>query len=106
MKKLIKFLSVITAFTFSGMSAATVTPEVVPKNLHVYNSIGNTFVDLLPAGCSRARYFLSPKHVKYDAIFAILLSAQTSNKKVQVRIDKCVNGSNPQGNIVGVYLKS
>jgi hypothetical protein len=78
----------------------------VPKNLHVYSTSGGTYVDLVAAGCSGERYYLSPNHVKYDAIFAILLAAQTSGKKVQVRVDKCINGSNPQGIIIGVYLKN
>ncbi len=92
-------------FVFSNNTLATTTPEVVPKNLHVYSASGSTYVDLTAAGCSRSRYYLDPNHVKYDAIFAILLAAQTAGKKVQVRINKCINGSNPQGNIIGVYLK-
>jgi len=105
MKKLLTAIFAILSFVFSNSTLATTTSEVVPKNLHIYSASGSTYVDLTPAGCSRSRYYLDPKHVKYDAIFAILLAAQTAGKKVQVRFDKCVNGSNPQGNIVGVYLK-
>ncbi|WP_345880907.1 hypothetical protein [Shewanella algae] len=94
----------IMLLSFSSF-AVEYTPETVPKNLHVYNTSGSTYVDLVAAGCSSYRYYLNPVHEKYDIIVSILLAAQVANKKVVVIFDGCVNGGNPQGNIVGVYLK-
>lgn len=104
--KISKLVIASTLF-FSSLSQASAfhTPVAVPKNLHVYNTAGSTYVDLVAANCSGYRYYLSQNHPKYDAIFSILLAAQTAGKKVQLRVDKCINGSNPQGNIIGVYLK-
>lgn len=101
---LIALLSVIIC-SFEA-SARDVTPAAVPKNLHVYSTTGSTYVDHVSQGCSRSRYYLSPNHVKYDAIFSILLAAQLSERKVKLFFSDCVNGSNPQGNIVGVQLES
>ncbi|MQP57741.1 hypothetical protein FZF11_19930 [Vibrio parahaemolyticus] len=81
------------------------TSSMVPKNLHIYDVQGSTFVDLPAHGCSGARYYLDPNHPKYDAILSILLSAQLAGEKVVVRFDGCIN-NNTQGRIVGVYLKS
>ncbi|HDM8223174.1 MULTISPECIES: hypothetical protein [Vibrio] len=98
-------ISIGLAFTsFYALSSAGVVSKVVPKNLHVYNFAGNTYVDLKSHGCSGSRYYLSPSHPKYDAIFSVLLAAQLAQKTVSVRYDGCINGSNAQGNIVGVYL--
>ncbi|GAB6262855.1 hypothetical protein [Photobacterium sp. 53610] len=100
-----KKLALISTFIFSTFSVSaepTSTPAAVPKNLHVYDLHGNTYIDLLAHGCSNIRYYLSPTHPKYDAIVSILLTAQTANKPVIIRYEGC----NPQsqGNIVGVYL--
>lgn len=40
-------ISIGLAFTsFYALSSAGVVSKVVPKNLHVYNFAGNTYVDL------------------------------------------------------------
>lgn len=105
--KIILFpLFLVSCFSYAGMNTPGTTAPAVPKNLHIVNSQGNTYVQLPVTGCSTSVYFLNPSHNKYDAIFSVLLTAQTSGKKVSVRFDKCVNGtSNPFGNIVGVYFK-
>ena len=96
----------IVLLLISSMSAAMALPvnttQAVPKNLHVYNTAGNTYVDLVPHGCSGTRYILNPIHSKYDAIVSILLSAQIAGKNVVLRYEGC--NSNLQGQIVGVYL--
>lgn len=106
MKKLIVLVaSMLFVLITPNANATGVTPPTVPKNLHVYSTSGGTYVEATAHNCSRQTYYLSPDHKSYNQIFAILLSAQMANKKVQIKFDKCVNGSNPQGNIVGVYLK-
>lgn len=96
----------IAAFGFASKSMAIdYTPAAVPKNLHVYTFSGSSYVDLVAHGCSGYRYYLSPDHKKYDTIVGILMAAQIANRKVVVRFSDCINGSNPQGEIVGVYLK-
>ncbi|ANQ59213.1 MULTISPECIES: hypothetical protein [Vibrio] len=101
-----KILLSITLLLISAKAIADieVVSKVVPRNLHVYDFTGNTFVDLKAHGCSGSRYHLSPNHPKYDAIFSVLLAAQLAEKTVSVRYDGCVNGSNAQGSIIGVYL--
>ncbi|WP_104026172.1 hypothetical protein [Vibrio jasicida] len=101
-----KILLSITLLLISAKALADieVVSKVVPRNLHVYDFTGNTFVDLKAQGCSGSRYHLSPNHPKYDAIFSVLLAAQLAEKTVSVRYDGCVNGSNAQGSIIGVYL--
>ena len=105
MKKLL--FIVVTAFlTMLGsntQAAAENTPAAVPKNLHVWNTAGDTYVDLVSSGCSYSRYRLSPSHAKYDTIVSILMAAQISGHKVVIRFDGC-NSVN-QGTIVGVYLQ-
>ena len=103
MRKLSTLLS-LAFISFNATSAIDSVSSVVPKNLHVYDFSGNTFVDLKARGCSGYRYHLSPNHTKYDAIFSVLLAAQLAQKTVTVRFDGCVNGSNPQGKIIGVFL--
>lgn len=75
--------------------AAEITQQKVPSNLHIYSAGGAAYVDLVAAGCSGSRYYLSPDHVKFDSIFSILLAAQIAKKEVIVRFDGCINGSNP-----------
>lgn len=98
-----KILVSITLLLISAKAIADIefVSKVVPRNLHVYDFTGNTFVDLKAHGCSGSRYHLSPNH---DAIFSVLLAAQLAEKTVSVRYDGCVNGSNAQGSIIGVYL--
>lgn len=103
MKKLL--LSIGLLFTSSNaISSIDYVANVVPRNLHVYDFSGNTFVDLKASGCSGSRYHLSPNHPKYDAIFSILLAAQLAKSTVSVRFNGCINGSNAQGEIIGVFL--
>ena len=80
-----------------------VTEPSVPESLHIYDTAGNTYVDHLLGDCTSRRYHLSPNHIKYDAIFSVLLAAQTAQKQVRIRYDGCTN-SGSQGNIIGVYL--
>ncbi|AOT07733.1 hypothetical protein [Pseudoalteromonas luteoviolacea] len=106
MKNLLLSLLLVSGFSYAGMNTPGTTTYSAPTNLHVFNSNGDTYVNLPATGCSTSVYHLSPSHKKYDAIFSILLTAQTAGKKVKVRFDKCVNStSNPFGNIVGIYLK-
>lgn len=84
-------------------AAPELTPKAVPYDLHVYNETGNTFVRLLPSGCSGKTYYIPFDHSKYDTIMAMLLAAQLSGREVQGRFDGC--NSNGQGRIVGVYIK-
>jgi len=99
-----RWVSAIILFAFSvGVSADVFnTPKHEPENLHIYNESGHTYVDLVAHGCSGLRYWLTPEHLKYDAIFSILLAAQLSNREVVLRVDGC-NGV-AQGKIVGVYI--
>ena len=102
--KLIKAFSVWVALICPFVAKAELfeTAAAVPNNLHVYDVSGNTYVDLIPYGCSDFRYYLWPDHPKYDAIISILMAAQIANKKVVFRVDGCNNQR--QGNLVGVYL--
>ena len=106
MKKVSLKLLVAVVLLVMGKStfAATFgTPEAVPKNLHIYNFSGSTFVDLVSHDCSGARYYLPQDHAQYDKLFSMLMAAQLANAKVTLRVDGC-NSSN-QGRIIGVYLK-
>lgn len=99
------FITLLLIGSFNEVLATpVVTSAAVPSNLHFYNTAGNTYVDLLPHGCSGSRYFLDPAHVKYDTIVSILIAAQLANKKVVLRYDGC--NSIPQGRIIGVYLQN
>ncbi|NAW65759.1 hypothetical protein, partial [Photobacterium halotolerans] len=80
-------------YSFCSFAEPIYTSASIPKNLHVYDMNGNTFVDLVANGCSSARYYLTPNHPKYDAIVSILLTAQASNKPVIIRFENCT----PQG---------
>lgn len=104
MKKLMILFGTLLS-TFPVLADILETPPVVPRNLHVYDSRGETYVALVAQGCTGAGYYLDPNHPKYDAIFSILLSAQLANKEVVARYDGCRN-NDTQGNIIGVYLKS
>jgi len=100
-----KKILTILFFMFLGntvLAVPLVTTAAVPKNLHVYDIGGNTYVDLVPHGCAQTRYYLAPDHVKYDAIVSLLMAAQIANKEVLLRYDGC--DSNSMGKIVGVYL--
>lgn len=100
MKKL--YFVVFLAVFCPCVIAATTTPAEVPTNLHVYS--GSTiYVDLVAHDCSGRRYYIKNDHVRYDSIVSILLAAQLSQRKVQLRISGC-NAKN-QGEIIGVYLK-
>ena len=103
MKYRIFVVSALLFFTNAAYSAIATTPPAVPSKLHVFNSLGDTYVDHVVDGCGSKRYYLSPDHKKYDAIVSILLSAQVSKKDVQLIYDGCRNNNN-QGIIVGVYL--
>lgn len=97
-----KFLIVLLAVICPVVKAATTTPAEIPANLHVYS--GSTiYVDLVAHDCSGRRYYIKNDHVRYDSIVSILLAAQLSQRKVQLRISGC-NAKN-QGEIIGVYLK-
>jgi hypothetical protein len=101
MKKLLAAvaLSVISV----GASAVDVfTPNAIPKKLHIYSSSGDAFVDMPTVGCAGGRYILSVNHVKFDAIFSLLLTAQTTGTEISLRINGC--NSQNQGNIVGAFL--
>ncbi|MBV7262269.1 hypothetical protein Q4491_04750 [Photobacterium sp. 2_MG-2023] len=98
-----KITPLLLFYSFCSFADPIHTPTGIPKNLHVYDMNGNTFVDLVTHGCSGTRYYLTPNHPKYDAIVSILLTAQASNKPVIIRFEDCTPQG--QGNIVGVYLK-
>ena len=103
-KMIIKVATIlIFVFVTPVFAAPANTPGAVPKNLHVYDVGGNTYVDHIPAGCAVSRYILSPGHFKYDTIISILMAAQIANKEVVLRYDGC--DGNSMGKIVGVYLK-
>ena len=103
MKLKILLASFLLQFGTNAFAVPDVTTAAVPKNLHVYDSTGKTYVDHVQGVCTTVRYHISPSHVKYDAIVSILLSAQMSNKKVVIRYNGCVN-SGSQGELIGVYL--
>ena len=79
--------SILALMITFNVNAAEFTVPQVPKNLHIYNEGGYTYVVLQAQGCSGFTYVLSPEHKKYDAIFSILLAAQMANKKVLVTLD-------------------
>lgn len=93
----------LSLFSLQVIAGPEITPEVVPTNFHVYNESGNTYVDLVPTGCSGSRFFVPASHVKYDTIVSTLISAQLANRKVRGRFDGCNTIS--QGKLIGVYLK-
>ena len=104
MKKhlLIGLVSVLL-FSVYAEASPVYTPATVPKNLHVYDSAGNTYVDLVAYDCSGGRYHISPAHPKYNIIVSIMMAAQMANKKVVARFDGC--NTVPQGKVIGVYLQ-
>jgi hypothetical protein len=99
------FFVALSMISGLAVAAPANTPEAVPKNLHIYDVIGNAYVDLPSHGCAGGRYKLSPSHAKYDAIFSVLMAAQIAERKVIVRFDSCSTHASPQGYIIGVYLK-
>lgn len=100
-------LILLFGFFMSSIAYASDHTDIsVPTNLHIYSSSGDAFVKMPSQGCSTGGvYQLSHGHVRYEAIFSLLLAAQISGSKVRIHFDGCVNGSNPRGNIIGVYLK-
>lgn len=100
---LIGLFTALLAFSLKSFSAPELTNVVVPYDLHVYNSAGNTFVRLAAAGCSSKTYYLPTDHAQYDIIMSILIAAQISETKVQGRFDGC--NANGQGKLIGIYLK-
>jgi hypothetical protein len=98
-------IKIITLLLLFVSGSAFATPEVldpyVPKNLHVYDAHGNTYVDFISTSCPSPRYWLDPGHTKYNAIYSMLLAAQMAGKKVSIRFDGCLGS---QGKIIGVYL--
>ena len=96
-------LIIIFLTPYSGFAQNRNTEPGIPDSLHIYNTAGDTYVDHVMDTCLSRRYHLSPNHVKYDAIFSVLLTAQTTQKKVQLKYNGCVN-NNQQGEIIGVYL--
>jgi hypothetical protein len=97
-------LIILSTLSVNVFAALVNTPSgAIPKNLHVYNNNGDTYVDHVQGDCSGTRYYINPNHTKYDAIISILLAAQMGNKKVVLRYDSIVGCS--QGQIVGVYLQ-
>lgn len=105
MKKIISVsLCLAVLFPINSYAVLATTPDwAVPKNLHVYNDDGQTYVDHVQGECQQVRYRLDPNHKKYDAIVSILLAAQMANKKVILRYDH--NSGCTQGRIVGVYIQ-
>lgn len=101
MKKILFLL--IFALSAEVLSNPVNTTAAVPYNLRVFDTNGNTYVNLVSHGCSAGGYILGPNHMKYDTIVSILLAAQLSKNDVQIRYNGC-NG-NDQGIIVGVYIK-
>ena len=94
----------LLCFSCSVHALPAFTPESIPKNLRVYDDSGNSYVDLVVSDCATSgQYYLSPSHPKYDAIFSLLLAAQTSEKGVVIRFDGCTGGG--QGIIKGAFLK-
>ena len=102
MKKLLLALLMSLCFISVSQAQSMLTPAAVPKNLHVYNKAGNTYVDTIATECSGVRYILEPTHAKYNAVFSLLLAAQMGGKKVSLKFSECNNI--PQGIIEGVYL--
>jgi len=103
MKNLFLVLFLMFVVITSAFAVPAVTDPAVPRNLHVYDVGGNTYVDLVPHGCAQTRYVIRPGHIKYDTIMAMLLSAQLAGKQVRLRYDDC--DGNSMGIVVGVYLQ-
>lgn len=104
MKKII-LLSLFSLFSLNTYSSEN-TDSAVPKNLHIFSTNGSAYVTLPSKGCSdRGVYHLSGSHPKFDAIFSMLLAAQIGGKEVVARFESCINGSNPRGDIIGLYLR-
>jgi len=101
--KIAMILFIFVASTSVLSAAPDVTGPAVPQNLHVFDALGNTYVDHAPHGCSGKTFLISADHVKYNAIVSILLAAQISGKRVALRYDGC--NTAPQGLVVGVYLQ-
>ena len=59
---LLGFFSALLSFSLKSFSAPEFTGVVVPDDLNIYNSAGNTFVRLAAAGCSSKTYYLSTDH--------------------------------------------
>jgi hypothetical protein len=99
----LRALLVVSVVALGGVAQAAPvnTPAAVPRNLHVYNTAGATYVDHVPADCSGYRYYIDPNHVKYDTIVAILLAAQASGTSVVLRFEGCTPEN--QGKVKGVY---
>ncbi len=102
MKKIIVALTVMLTST-TLMAAPKNTTAEAPRNLHVYDSSGATYVDHVADQCSSSRYYLNPNHVQYKTIVSILLAAQLSGRSVVLRYDGCT--SQNQGKIIGVFFK-
>ncbi len=90
MKKMIKAM-VFGAVMFSA-SFGLNSDKSIPENLHVYDTHGNTYVDVAFSGHTR-RVYIERNHISYDAIFSLLLSAQINQAKVQI----ISNRYTPQG---------
>ena len=106
----ISILIFLTMTSFAYAAPKNTKPDI-PRNLHVYNAAGHTYVDLNDdrlnenEGCSGWRYHLAPSHAAYDTIVAILLAAQTPQKTVTIKYDGCSTHTVPQGEIIGVYYE-
>lgn len=101
---MIRNILLIATFFMAATShaAVVVTTPDVPKNLNIYNEGGNAYVDITAHGCSDGRYQIPASHVKFDAIFSLILAAQISGKPIRLRFDGC--NANNQGIVIGVYL--
>lgn len=102
MKKYIFVTILMLAFSAESYAVDNTPPEI-PKDFHVYDTSGNTYVRLIASGCSGITYHLGGNHPKYDTIVSVLLTAQTAQREVQLRFDGC-NGQG-QGEIVGIFYK-
>ena len=102
---MIKNILLIATFFLVATSHAAVeiTPAEVPNNLQIYNEGGNAYVDMTAYACSDGRYQIPASHLKYEAIFSLILAAQISGTSIRLRFDGC--NANNQGIVVGVYLK-
>lgn len=98
MKKIILLIMLFSSSVF-GLT----TPETIPKNLHIYSAGGSTFVDAVPHECSGSRYIIKNDHIRYKEIFSMLMAAQISKTKVQLRFEECTDRG--RGEVIGVYLK-
>lgn len=95
-------LALLLAFSNMSLAAPLNTPAVIPRNLHVYDSAGDSYVDLASYDCSAYRYYINPNIPAYKTIMSILLTAEVTQRPVVIKFDGC-NSSN-QGIVVGVYL--